>query len=285
MPYLLLIPAMFFLLVFMFYPLVSVFKYSTWYYKTTDFKRRGPIGLENFQNLLTDKTFKASFAISLRWVLTQVISQLILGMSLALLLDQKFFGRGLYRCIVFFPWAISGVLTSLLWTLIYNGSYGFLNGVLKQMGVIERGISWLSEKKLAFWSTAVAEIWRGIPFFAITLLAAMQNISPDLHEACVVDGGNLFQEIWLIKIPLLKDSIIFTTLLRSIWEFNNVDLIFTLTGGGPAGKTMTLTMYMTDTSANNGNLGYGSSIAVIAFFILLVFATIYLLLTGYAKED
>ena len=285
MPYLLLIPAVFFLAVFMFYPLVSVFKYATWYYKSTDFKRRGYIGLENFQKLATDTTFRSTFGISARWVLTQVISQLILGMSLALLLDQKFFGRGLYRCIVFFPWAISGVLTSLLWSLIYNGNSGFLNGVLKSLGIIEKGISWTADTKLAFWATCLAEIWRGIPFFAITLLAAMQNISPDLHEACVVDGGNLFQEIFMIKIPLLKDTIIFTTLLRSIWEFNNVDLIFTLTGGGPAGKTMTLTMYMTDLSVNNGNYGYGATIAVIAFFILLVFATIYLSLTGYAKED
>ncbi|MBQ9910482.1 MAG: sugar ABC transporter permease [Lachnospiraceae bacterium] len=285
MPYLLLIPAVFFLIVFMFYPLISVFRYSMWYYKSTDFKRREYIGFENFKALATDKVFRNTFAISGKWVLTQVVSQLILGMSLALLLDQKFFGRGLYRCIVFFPWAISGVLTSLLWTLIYNEQYGFLNGILRSLGVISKGVAWTADKTIAFWATCVAEIWRGIPFFAITLLAAMQNISPDLHEACVVDGGNLAQEIFLIKIPLLKDSIIFTTLLRSVWEFNNVDLIFTLTGGGPANATMTLTMYMTDLAVKSGNYGYGTTIAVIAFFILLIFAAIYLTLTGYGKED
>ena len=100
-----------------------------------------------------------------------------------------------------------------------------------------------------------------------------------------MDGGNAAQEIFLSKIPLLKDSIIFTTLLRSIWEFNNVDLIFTLTGGGPVNATMTLTMYMTDLSVNNGNYGYGSTIAVIVFMILLIFASIYLSITGYGREE
>ena len=285
MPYLMLLPAILFLAGFMFYPLVSVFNYATMNYDVTNIKKKGYVGLDNFKKLLQDPIFLKSLGTSAKWVLTQVVCQLILGMSLALLLDQSFFGRGLYRCIVFFPWAISGVLTSMLWSLMYNESAGFLNGFLKTIGVIQRNIAWTGKSSIAFWSTCVAEIWRGIPFFAITLLAAMQNISPDLHEACVVDGGNAAQEIFLIKIPLLKDSIIFTTLLRSIWEFNNVDLIFTLTGGGPVNATMTLTMYMTDLSVNNGNYGYGSTIAVIVFMILLIFASIYLSITGYGREE
>lgn len=139
--------------------------------------------------------------------------------------------------------------------------------------------------KTVFKATAVAEIWRGIPFFAITLLAALQNIPADLHEACVVDGATAMQEIFLVKLPMLKDTIILTTLLRGVWEFNNVDLIFTLTGGGPSYRTTTLTMYMTNMSVKNGNYGYGSTLAVIAFFILLLFAGIYLKLSGYGKEE
>ena len=100
-----------------------------------------------------------------------------------------------------------------------------------------------------------------------------------------MDGANTFQEIFLIKIPILKDTIILTTLLRAVWEFNNVDLIFTLTGGGPSYRTTTLTMYMTNTSVKIGNYGYGSTLAVIAFFILLMFAGIYLKASGYGKGD
>ena len=285
MPYLLLIPGTIFLVMFMFYPLISIFRYSLMNYDMSNLRKKGYIGLENFQKIFKDRIFINSLGVSAKWVLTQVICQLILGMSLALLLDCKFFGRGLYRCLVFFPWAISGVLTSMLWSLIYHEQAGFLNAFLKALGLIKQNISWVGDLNLAFWSTSLAEIWRGIPFFAITLLAAMQNISPDLHEACVVDGGNLAQEIFMIKIPLLKDSIIFTTLLRSIWEFNNVDLIFTLTGGGPVNRTTTLTLYMTNLAVKNGNYGYGSAIAVCAFIILAIWATVYLSVTGYAKEE
>ncbi|MBP5224955.1 MAG: sugar ABC transporter permease [Lachnospiraceae bacterium] len=285
MPYLLLLPGTLFLVMFMFYPLISIFRYAMMNYDMSNLRKKGYIGLENFRKIVKDPIFLKSLGTSAKWVLTQVTAQLVLGMSLALLLDQKFFGRGVYRCLVFFPWAISGVLTSMLWSLIYHEQAGFLNAFLKSLGAIQKNISWVGDLNLAFWSTSLAEVWRGIPFFAITLLAAMQNISPDLHEACVVDGGNLAQEIFLIKIPLLKDAIIFTTLLRSIWEFNNVDLIFTLTGGGPVNKTTTLTLYMTNLAAKNGNYGYGSAIAVIAFVILAVWATIYLAVTGYAKED
>nr|WP_236945712.1 sugar ABC transporter permease [Enterocloster clostridioformis] len=226
---------------------------------------KGFAGFENFKKLLGDKIFYRSLSVSVKWVLVEVCSQLVLGMILALLLDKKFRGRGLYRCIVFFPWAVSGVLTSMLWSLIYNENIGLLNSICRDLGLILKNMAWLGNMKTVFKATAIAEIWRGIPFFAITILAALQNIPSDLHEACVVDGATTMQEIFLVKLPILKDTIILTTLLRAVWEFNNVDLIFTLTGGGPSYRTTTL--------------------AVIAFFILLIFAGVYLKLSGYGKED
>lgn len=285
MPYLFLAPAAFFILAFLAYPLLTVFFYSMQSYDVTKIAEKGFIGFENFKTLFADKIFYKSLKVSAKWVLTEVAAQLIFGMVLALLLDKKFKGRGIYRCIVFFPWAVSGVLTSMLWSLIYNENIGLLNSILKDLGVISKNIAWLGNIKMVFKSTAVAEIWRGIPFFAITILAALQNIPGDLHESCVMDGGSTLQEIFWIKIPILKDTIILTTLLRAVWEFNNVDLIFTLTGGGPSYRTTTLTMYMTNTSIKNGNYGYGSTLAVIAFFILLLCAGIYLKVSGYGKGD
>ena len=285
MPYLFLAPAAFFILAFLAYPLMTVFYYSLQSYDMTKIASQGFIGFDNFKKLFADKIFYRSLGVSVKWVLTEVISQLVIGMILALLLDRKFKGRGIYRCIVFFPWAVSGVLTSMLWSLIYNENIGLLNSICADLGLITKNIAWLGNMKTVFKSTAVAELWRGIPFFAITILAALQNIPSDLHEASVMDGANTMQEIFLIKLPILKDTIILTTLLRAVWEFNNVDLIFTLTGGGPSYRTTTLTMYMTNTSVKNGNYGYGSTLAVIAFFILLIFAGIYLKASGYGKED
>ena len=285
MPYLFLLPAAFFILAFLAYPLMTVFFYSLQSYDVTKLADKGFTGFENFKKLLGDKIFYRSLSVSVKWVLVEVCSQLVLGMILALLLDKKFKGRGLYRCIVFFPWAVSGVLTSMLWSLIYNENIGLLNSICRDLGLILKNMAWLGNMKTVFKATAIAEIWRGIPFFAITILAALQNIPSDLHEACVVDGATTMQEIFLVKLPILKDTIILTTLLRAVWEFNNVDLIFTLTGGGPSYRTTTLTMYMTNMSVKNGNYGYGSALAVIAFFILLIFAGVYLKMSGYGKED
>lgn len=285
MPYLFLLPATFFILAFLAYPLLTVFQYSVQSYDVTKLTERGFIGLTNFKNMFQDDIFFKALKVSVKWVLTEVCCQLVLGMTLALLLDQKFKGRGIYRCIVFFPWAVSGVLTSMLWSLIYNQNIGLLNSILMDLGIISKNVAWLGNTDTVFKATAIAEVWRGIPFFAITLLAAMQNISPDLHEASVVDGANIWQEIFLVKIPILKDTIILTTLLRAVWEFNNVDLIFTLTGGGPSYRTQTLTMYMTNMSVKNGNYGYGSTLAVAAFVVLLLFAIIYLKASGYGKEE
>ena len=285
MPYLFLLPAAFFILAFLAYPLMTVFFYSLQSYDVTKLADKGFTGFENFKKLLGDKIFYRSLSVSVKWVLVEVCSQLVLGMILALLLDKKFKGRGLYRCIVFFPWAVSGVLTSMLWSLIYNENIGLLNSICRDLGLILKNMAWLGNMKTVFKATAIAEIWRGIPFFAITILAALQNIPSDIHEACVVDGATTMQEIFLVKLPILKDTIILTTLLRAVWEFNNVDLIFTLTGGGPSYRTTTLTMYMTNMSVKNGNYGYGSTLAVIAFFILLIFAGVYLKMSGYGKED
>lgn len=285
MPYLFILPAILFILAFLAYPLLTVFFYSLQSYDVTKIASKGFIGLENFKKLFDDKIFYRSLGISVKWVLVEVSAQLFLGLVLALLLDKKFKGRGIYRCIVFFPWAISGVLTSMLWSLIYNENIGLLNSLCRDLGLISKNVAWLGNTKIVFKATAIAEIWRGIPFFAITILAALQNIPSDLHEACVVDGANTLQEIFLIKLPILKDTIILTTLLRAVWEFNNVDLIFTLTGGGPSYRTTTLTMYMTNMSIKNGNYGYGSTLAVVAFFILLIFAGIYLKASGYGKGE
>lgn len=285
MPYIFLLPAAFFILAFLAYPLLTVFFYSFQNYSITNLADQGFAGLENFAALFQDDIFYRSLGVSLKWVLVEVAAQLLIGLVLALLLDAKFPGRGLYRCVVFFPWAVSGVLTSMLWSLIYNENVGLLNSILKDIGLIDKNIAWLGNTDVVFKAVSVAEIWRGIPFFAITILAALQNIPADLHEASVVDGAAPWQEIFLIKLPILKDTIILTTLLRAVWEFNNVDLIFTLTGGGPSYRTTTLTMYMTNMSVKNGDYGYGSALAVIAFIILLIFAIIYLKLSGYGKED
>jgi multiple sugar transport system permease protein len=243
-------------------------------------------GFDNFIKIFTeDKFFFPSLLTTLKWVVSQVGLQLIFGMIAAILLNKTFKFRGLVRAAAFIPWAISGVLASVMWSLMYNEHMGVINDMLMRLGIIHENQAWLANSSTAFISVVIAELWRGIPFFAITLLASLQSIPEELYEAARVDGAGRWKSFIFVTIPQLKNTIILTTLLRVIWEFNNVDLIFNLTGGGPAGSTTTLTMYIAKQAIHGSNFGYGSALTVISFGILLTFAIVYLKITRFEREE
>ncbi|MCI2253642.1 MULTISPECIES: carbohydrate ABC transporter permease [unclassified Domibacillus] len=285
-PYLMIAPSVFIVVAFLFYPIGTVFYYSLFNYDLSAPYYNGFIGLENFKEIFTaDKTFLPSLLITLKWVVSQVGLQLVFGMAVALLLNQTFKFRGVFRAAAFIPWAISGVLASVMWSLMYNEHMGVLNDLFMRIGIISESKAWLSDVSTAFGSIVVAELWRGIPFFAITLLAALQSIPNEMYEAAKVDGAGRRKTFFFITLPQLKNTIILTVLLRTIWEFNNVDLIFNLTGGGPAESTTTLTMYIASQAVHGSNFGYGSALTVVSFAILLIFAVVFLKVTKYEKEE
>lgn len=276
-PYLFLLPATIFLLGFLFYPVIKVFYYSFQNYYLAKPFLNGPAGFGNYKKIfLDDPTFATSIVISIKWIFVTVTAQLLLGFSAALLLNTKFWGRSFFRILFFIPWAISGILTSLLFSLIYNEHMGFLNNVLLDFGLIKTGIAWSANEKIVFGSVAVAEIWRGFPFFVIIILAALQSVDLSLYDAADVDGAGRVRRFFHITLPHVKETILFSTVLRIIWEFNNVDVIYNITGGGPANMTTTLSMYIVRQASKLGNLGYGSALAVIAFLILSIFIILYL---------
>lgn len=277
LPYLFISPAVVLIVGFLFYPLGNVFYYSMQNYNANTPFYNGFAGLDNFVRILTnDPQFYASLLISLKWVSSQVSLQVIFGMIIALLLNQKFKFRTFLRAATFTPWAISGVLTSVMWSLMYNEHMGVINDLFFKLGIIDYKEAWLADLDTVFPAVVVAELWRGIPFFAITLLSALQGIPDELYEAAKVDGAGRIKTFFYITLPQLKNTLVLTTLLRCVWEYNNVDLIFNLTGGGPAHQTTTLTMYVAELAIRENNFGYGSAITVISFAILLVFVLSYL---------
>lgn len=284
-PYLFILPSFLFIMGFLFYPIAMVFYYSFQHYDISAPYYNRFAGLENFVQIFTqDKLFFPSLLTSLKWVVTEVGLQLVFGMILALLLNQTFKFRGAVRAIAFVPWAISGVLASVMWSLMYNEHMGVLNDLLMKFGLINEPMAFLASTSTAFGAVVIGELWRGIPFFAITLLAGLQSIPNELYEAARVDGANRWKSFIYVTLPQLKNTIVLTTLLRVVWEFNNVDLLFNLTGGGPAHSTTTLTMYIADLAVHGSNFGYGSALTVVAFCILLIFAILYLKLSRYEKE-
>jgi multiple sugar transport system permease protein len=270
---------------FLVYPIINVFYYSLQHYNPTAFYGNGFAGLDNYIRIFTeDKRFFSSFLFSLRWIFTQVSLQLLCGLIIALLINRSFFGRGLVRSIIISPWALSGVIVSILWALLYNEHFGPINDILMRLKIIDLPIAWLANLKTVFPALVLAELWRGIPLFVIALLAALQSIPDDLYEACSIDGGGVFRKFFSITLPYIRDTIILVTLLRTVWTFNAVDLIMNLTEGGPDNITTTLSLYIARLARRDMEFGYASSVSVISFFFLLVFAILYLRLSKFGED-
>jgi multiple sugar transport system permease protein len=283
-PYALIAPTLVLMAVFLVYPIASVVYYSLQRYNVTQPWKNGFAGLDNFtQMLFDDPLFWQSLAFSAKWVFVEVGLQLLLGLVLALIVNETFIGRGIARALVFSPWAVSGVLTTGIWILLLNPSTGIFQE-LAELGIGSPGTSVLGNPDTVFDALVVTELWRGVPFFAILLLADLQSIPKDLYEAASVDGASRWRRFTSVTLPHLKDAIILSTLLRAVWEFNNVDLIYTLTGGGPANQTTTLPLYVARQAVDSHNFGYGSALTVAGFLILLFFSILYLRVSKFGSR-
>lgn len=284
-PYLLIAPAVLAMLAFLVYPMATVFYYSLRHYNISKPWDNGFAGLDNFRRmLLADPLFWQSLGFTAKWVAVEVTLQLLFGLALALIVNETFVGRAVARALVFSPWAVSGVLTTGIWVLLYNPTTG-LSRYLADLGLIGYGAAPLANPDTVFAAAVLAELWRGVPFFAILLLADLQTISKDLHEAASVDGANRMRRFVHITLPHLKDAIILSTLLRAVWEFNNVDLLYTLTGGGPAHQTTTLPLYVAATAAQSHDFGYGSALTTAGFVVLTFFSVLYLRLSKFGARS
>ncbi len=286
LPYILLAPALLLLAGFKLYPVLKAFYLSTLDYALTD--PFGPtfVGFGNFKDILVGEgsgRFWHAIWISVIWVGGSVTAQFTVGLTLALLLNQRFKGRGFFRSLVLCPWAISGVIISFIWGWMLHGQIGVINDVLLKLHVIQEPIGWLSRPWTAMLSVIMANAWRGSAFFAVTLLAALQSVPDELHEAASIDGASKLGRFRFVTLPMIKDMIVITTALRCIWTFNNVDLIYVMTGGGPVDATQTLAVYIFTTFLGSLKIGYGSALAVVLFFVLLTFTVVYFKLARFAE--
>jgi multiple sugar transport system permease protein len=282
-PYFLIAPAAILTIVFLVYPVGSVFYFSLQHSNVTQPWKDGFAGLDNFIALGSDPLFWRSLSFTAQWVVVEVGLQFVFGLALALLINKTFIGRGIARALVFSPWAVSGILTTTIWILIYNPSTG-IGRYLADIGIGEYGTSFLAGDT-TFWAVVLAELWKGIPFFAILILADLQSVSLELYESADVDGAGKIRQFTSITWPHIRQAVIIATLLRAVWEFNNVDLLYTLTGGGPASSTTTLPLYVAQTAIHDRDFGYGSALTVVAFLILTFFSLLYLRITKTKGDD
>jgi multiple sugar transport system permease protein len=238
----------------------------------------GFIGLEHFRDLSKDAAFYTALKNTLWWTGASVILQFFFGLVLALLLDKPFWGRGLVQALVFLPWAVPSFLAGLNWAWLFNPVIGPIPHWLFAMGLMDQPDNILSDPQHAMWGPILANVWWGIPFFAITLLASLQAIPRDLYEAASIDGANWFQRFWSITLPFLAPTIAITVLLRTVWIANFADLIVVMTGGGPADRTQIVASYIFTHAFKRLDFGYASAIALVLLVLLLAYSMLVILL-------
>ena len=241
-PYLLLAPALAIMVAVVIVPIIQAVLMSFQSYNLAKPKKIGYIGLANYAKLFADEQFWKSLGRTGIWVVCAVGCQFLFGFIMAELLNQYFRGRGVTRAISLIPWVTPGELIALMWSWMYDGNYGVINDVLMKLGIIQDKIAYLAKPGPAMPSVIITIIWQGIPFFALMILAGLQGIPYDLYEAASIDGATGWKKLIYVTIPSLKNTIFVTTMLRIIWVANSVDVIFNMTGGGPAYATQTLSV-------------------------------------------
>jgi multiple sugar transport system permease protein len=232
------------------------------------------IGLDNFRELIHDDLFVNSFKIGLIWAVSVTVLQFFAALGLALLLSQSLRGRWLARSLALIPWAMPSVIVGIMWKLFYQPSAGILNETLRRAHLPGAEIDWLSSFSWALPAVIVVGVWAGMPQTTVALLAGLQSIRDELHEAAAVDGATAWQRFRTITLPQLKPVIIAITALDFIWNFNSFGLVYVLTEGGPAGKTELPMLFAYNQAFKYGEFGYASALGcamVVVIATVLVF--------------
>jgi multiple sugar transport system permease protein len=229
------------------------------------------VGLDNFSKALEDTIFQTAFKNTVFYTFWATIFKLALGMWLALLLNRHFRFKRIVRASMLLPFIVPTVLSAFAWRWMFDPTFSVMNWSLFHLGIISDRLPFLSSGDWAMWCAVVVNTWRGMPFFAITLLAGLQTISPDLHEAAALDGANAWHRFWHVTWPLLMPVTLVVVVFSVIQTFSDFQLIYVLTGGGPANSTHLIATYAYQIGVNSGLLGEG---AALSLFMLPVLAAV-----------
>ena len=266
--WLLLLPTMVLLGLFIAYPFMRGLLLSV-----TDTRVGVPgefVGLDNFRRLASDPIFHAVVWNTCWYTFVTTIFKLALGLWLALLLNRSFRFKAFTRAFILLPFIIPTVLSTFAWKWMFDPTFSVLNWMLYQTGMIRSAINWLGDGDLAMLSIIIVNIWRGVPFFAISLLAGLQTISPDLNEAAAIDGARPWQRFWYITWPLLLPVTMVVMLFSVIQTFADFQIVYVMTGGGPANATHLFATYAYQLGVGTGLLSQGAAVSLAMFPILLL---------------
>ena len=262
----LLAPGVAILLTFIAYPFVMALWYSL-----TSIRVGDPgefVGLANFIKAWSDTIFQAAFKNTVFYTFWATVFKFALGMWLALLLNRHFRFKRIIRASMLLPFIVPTVLSAFAWRWMFDPTFSVMNWVLYHSGVVTDRLPFLSDGDWAMWCAVLVNTWRGMPFFAITLLAGLQTISPDLHEAAALDGAGAWHRFWHVTWPLLLPVTLVVVVFSVIQTFSDFQLIYVLTGGGPANSTHLIATYAYQVGVASGLLGEGAALSLFMFPVL-----------------
>jgi multiple sugar transport system permease protein len=265
------------------YPLISAVYLSLFSIYTPTLQGHW-VGLENFRQMLASSEFWTALRVNIVWTVGTLSLQIVFGVATALLLNQNIWLRSLARSLILFPYFVSTVVAVLIWRWMFNDVYGILNHALLAMGIIDMPVDWLGSMPNAMLSVILIGAWKYFPFVVIAVLARLQTIPIPLYEAATIDGAGAWARFWDVTLPQLRDVLVVITLLRTIWDFKEFDLIYLLTGGGPVTSTQTLPLLVYKQAFGLNAMGTASTYAIGMLVVLLAFMVLYLTRVGREKE-
>jgi len=271
-PYLFLVPAVTLIAVFVVYPILAVF-----YYSFTDYDIVRPpvwVGLDNFRQLLGDKTFWLALTHSIVYMIATPIL-IALSIGLAIVVNRKLRGIHIYRALYFVPAVSGSIAIGLSWRWMFERT-GFINGTLQSLGIIHEPIQWLTTPSLVLPIAILLTIWAGVGYYSVIFLAGLQNIPEELYDAARIDGCNDLQKHWHVSLPGLRPQIVFVAVISSLAALKVFDEIYILTGktGGILDSGVTMVFYLWKQAFELQHAGYAAAIAIILLAITLVFSIV-----------
>lgn len=273
-----LLPLLMFILGFLLLPVLGGFWVSLW--RDVTFLSRKFIGLENYMRMFQDFQFWNAAGFTLLFAGCSVLIELVLGTLVALVINEKIPLRGLFRGVALLPWVIPCVIGARIWQLILRYDYGLANFILDQSFGLS--VNWLGSPLGAFFSLVGADVWRTTPFVAIIILAGLQTVRGVLYEQAKVDGAGLWQRFRSITLPSIRPFLIVALLFRTIDALRVFDIIYVITGGGPGGRTTSLSLYGYNYFLL-GDFGYGAAVSIVLFLLAFAIALLYMW-TGKFRE-
>ena len=274
--WLLLLPSLLVILGVTLYPVISTFLLSFFNAPIGINQVRTFIGFGNYLDMLHDQTFWETIERTLYFTIVSVGLELILGLAIAQLIHSHPWGWQFLRFSLIIPWAVPTIVNGAMWRWIYSADFGALNGLLMQLGLIKHYVAWLTLPNMAMNLVIIADVWHTMPFVALVLQAALATLPEDLDEAAAVDGANAWQRFWRIRVPLLRPAILVALIVRTVDAFRVFDIVYIITGGGPAYKTLTITYLTYLNSFSFGKQGTGAALSFLISAFTILMALVYI---------